>query len=60
MKLVRAQDLVWLLLFAALSVFGPERTPEAITLLVAMAVLQVVERKIPPLNTGAATSPDSW
>lgn len=52
MKLLRAQDLVWLLLFAAMVIFGPERTPVAITLLFTLAVLQILEPKIAPLNTG--------
>jgi signal transduction histidine kinase len=54
-KLVRAQDLIWLLLFAALIVFGPERSPPAITLLVAMAVFQVVEPKVAWLGTGSGS-----
>src|SRR5690349_18330385 len=49
---VRAQDFVWLLMFAALATFGPDRTPIAMFLLAALAVFQVVESKIPVLTTG--------
>jgi two-component system, NtrC family, sensor histidine kinase HydH len=44
---LRAQDFVWLLLFAALAIFGPEPTPVAMTLLLALAIFQIVEPKIP-------------
>lgn len=44
---VRAQDFVWLLLFTALAVFGPESTPQAMFLLSCLAVFQIVESKIP-------------
>src|SRR5207253_10234540 len=43
--IIRPQDVVWLLLFAALAFFG-ERTPEAIALLSLMAVFQVLESKV--------------
>lgn len=48
---VRAQDLVWLLLFAALALFGPERSPVAIFLLLCLAVFQVVEPKVTIFST---------
>jgi two-component system sensor histidine kinase HydH len=44
--LVRAQDAVWILLFAALAFFGPDRNPATISLLAGLAVFQVVEPKI--------------
>jgi two-component system, NtrC family, sensor histidine kinase HydH len=50
-KFIRAEDLVWLLLFMSMILFGPERGPAAIILLVAMAVFQVAEPKISPLST---------
>ena len=40
-RYVRAQDFVWLLLFAALAVFGPEHTDTAMFLLSCLAVFQV-------------------
>lgn len=50
-RYVRPQDFVWLLLFAALAVFGPEHTPVAMSLLSCLAAFQVVESKIPQLAT---------
>ncbi|MBS1876122.1 MAG: hypothetical protein JSU00_23115 [Acidobacteria bacterium] len=50
-RYVRAQDFVWLLLFAALAVFGPEHTPVALSLLACLAAFQVAESKIPALDT---------
>jgi signal transduction histidine kinase len=49
--MVRPQDVVWLFLFAALAFFGPESTPVAITLLILLALFQVVESKVPFLTT---------
>ena len=43
---VRAQDVVWILLFAALAFFGPERNAATISLLSGLAVFQVAEPKI--------------
>ena len=43
---VRFQDLVWLLLFAAVAVFSPERSPTVITLLVAIGIVQMLEPRI--------------
>lgn len=46
-KTLRPQDAVWVLLFAALALFGPIRTPPVFTLLAALGILQVVEPRIP-------------
>lgn len=43
---VRPQDFVWLLLFAALAAFSPERSPLFIAVLVALGVVQVLEPRI--------------
>ena len=43
---VRAQDVVWILLFAALAFFGPDRNAATIALLSGLAVFQVAEPKI--------------
>ena len=43
----RVQDAVWLALFAIMAATGPKRDPEFILLLLALAVLQVLEQKIP-------------
>lgn len=48
---VRAQDVVWLVLFAALAVFGPERTPIAMFLLACLAAFQVIEPKLAVFQT---------
>jgi two-component system, NtrC family, sensor histidine kinase HydH len=45
-RYVRAQDLVWLLLFAVLAVFGPERTPIAIFLLLCLALFHAAESRV--------------
>ncbi len=43
---VRPQDFVWLLLFAALAAFSPERRPIVITLLISVGIVQVLEARI--------------
>ncbi len=43
----RVQDAVWLALFAIMAATGPNREPQFILLLFALAVLQVLEQKIP-------------
>lgn len=45
-RYVRLQDLVWLLLFAAVAVVSPERSPTVISLLVAIGVVQMLEPRI--------------
>lgn len=50
-RYVRAQDIAWFVVFSALAVFGPERSPEAITLLAVLAIFQVVETKIPVFDS---------
>lgn len=50
-RYVRGEDFVWLLLFAALAVFGPEHTTVAMSLLSCLAFFQVIESKIPGLQT---------
>ena len=47
-RYVRLQDLVWLLLFAAIAIFSPVRNPILITLLVAVGLVQVLESRIGP------------
>jgi two-component system sensor histidine kinase HydH len=44
---IRAQDLVWLLLFAALAAVSSYRTREEIVLLSCLALFQVIEAKVP-------------
>jgi len=50
-RLVRPQDLAWLLLFAAMAAVSPTRSDAELQVLSALAVLQVLEPRIPSLNT---------
>lgn len=50
-RLVRVQDLVWILLFAALAIFGPDRSAVSAAVLIGLGVFQVVEPKVPFLRT---------
>lgn len=45
-RFIRPQDLVWLLFFAALAIWGPEQHPYLLTGLLALGVVQVLERKL--------------
>jgi two-component system sensor histidine kinase HydH len=45
-RYVRLQDLIWLLLFAALAVSSPDHSPIVITLLVAIGAVQVIGPRI--------------
>jgi signal transduction histidine kinase len=47
-KHVRPQDFVWLLLFAALAAFSPEKSGVVITLLLAVGLVQILEPRIGP------------
>lgn len=52
---VRAQDVVWLLLFSALALVSWRPVPEEIATLLLLALLQIVEPRIPWLTTGRGT-----
>lgn len=52
---MRPQDAVWLLLFSALGVASPGRLPEEIFLLSCLALLQVLEPKIPAFATSTGS-----
>jgi len=45
-RYVRVQDLVWLLLFAALAIFSPGESPVVIPLLIAIGAVQAFESRI--------------
>jgi signal transduction histidine kinase len=47
-RYARLQDLIWLLLFAALAVFSPEKNPAVIVTLVAIGFVQMLEPWIGP------------
>ena len=49
-RYVRFQDLVWLLLFAALAIFSPGESPAVIPLLIAIGGVQVFEPRIGARN----------
>lgn len=44
---IRPQDLIWVVLFAALAVFGPERSTATAAVLTCMGVFQIVEPNFP-------------
>jgi two-component system, NtrC family, sensor histidine kinase HydH len=46
-RIVRPQDLVWIALFGALVVFGPDRSSFTVTFLSALGLFQVLEPKLP-------------
>jgi signal transduction histidine kinase len=55
-RFVRLQDLFWVVLFAALAIFGPNRSPTIITLLCIFGVFQVMERAILSVKHGNIVS----
>ena len=52
-RLIRARDLLWIVLFSALALFGPDRTATMSALLFGLAIFQVAESKIPWFSTHA-------
>lgn len=48
---LRAEDLAWIALFGAMAAVSPERNPPEMTLLALIAGLQILEPRIPALNT---------
>ena len=53
---IRAQDLIWVLLFAALAVFGPDQSAATVTILILLAIFQILEPKIPFLSSSAGAA----
>ncbi len=47
----RAHDLIWLALFVVMAVTGPNREPEFLLLLFALAILQALEHKVAAFDT---------
>ena len=41
---LKLQNFIWVALFAALAIFSPERSPAVRTLLIALGILQIVNR----------------
>lgn len=50
-RIIQPQDIVWLLLFSALALVSPFQSAAEIEMLAALALLQVLEPRIPALNT---------
>jgi len=50
-RIVRVQDIVWILLFAGLAIFGPDSTPVSATVLIGLGLFQAVEPKVPFLRS---------
>jgi len=46
-QIVRPQDIVWIVLFAGLAIYGPDLAPEPTTVLVGLGLMQIIEPKIP-------------
>ena len=51
--MIRVQDIVWLLLFVGLAVFGPDPSPIPASALIGLGVAQVLEAKVAFLRTTA-------
>ena len=47
-RFVRPRDLVWVALFGAVAAFGPDRSPESVSLLIALGLFQLLEPKLLP------------
>lgn len=45
-QIVRPRDIVWILLFAVIAVYGPDHSPVTISTLLGLAVIQVVEARV--------------
>lgn len=54
-QIVRPQDLVWIALFAGLTVYGPDLSPESTTVLVGLGLMQIIEPKIPFFGSRAGS-----
>jgi len=46
-RVVQPQDVVWVLLFAGLVIFGPDRNSFSVTFLCALGLFQILEPKLP-------------
>ena len=45
-RIVRPQDVVWILLFAVLAVYGPDASPVPASMLMGLSIMQAIEPKI--------------
>jgi two-component system sensor histidine kinase HydH len=57
-QFIRPQDVGWVLLFAVLAVYGPDRSEVTVSMLAGLAIMQVIEPKIAFFNskTGGVAS----
>lgn len=53
-------DFIWVVLFAALILFGPDQSPATTAVFVCMGVLQIVETKIPYFASPAGAVVSFW
>jgi two-component system, NtrC family, sensor histidine kinase HydH len=53
-RIVQPQDAFWVVLFAGLAIFGPDRNPFMVTFLCALGLFQILEPKL-PLNSMSGT-----
>ncbi len=53
-KIVRPQDLVWVVLFAAVAVYGPDLEPASMFLLSLLGVFQLIEPRVLPSSVKAS------
>jgi signal transduction histidine kinase len=55
-RIVRLQDVVWMLLCLFLAIYGPDRSEWTIFTLIGIGIMQVIEPKIPFLRTNLGTA----
>jgi two-component system, NtrC family, sensor histidine kinase HydH len=54
-QIIRPQDIVWIVLFAGLAVYGPDLTPESTTVLIGLGLMQIIDPKVPFFSSRAGT-----
>jgi signal transduction histidine kinase len=55
-QIIRLQDVVWLLLFLLLAIFGPDRSKWMMITLIGIGIMRVIEPKIPFFRTNLGTA----
>ena len=51
-RIVRPQDVVWILLCVLLAIYGPDRNQYTVTTLIGIGIMLVIQPKVPFLRTG--------
>jgi signal transduction histidine kinase len=54
-QIIRLQDIVWIALFSALAVYGPDLTKEATTVVIGLGLMQIIEPKLPFFGSRAGS-----